>query len=54
MTDIFHPRTANLGAILEKPEQLFVSSAIQKATFIMNETGTKAAAANGIPFLFKL
>ncbi|CAH2107528.1 unnamed protein product [Euphydryas editha] len=48
VTAIFDPETADLRRILEKPEQLFVSSATQKATIIVNETGTKAAAANVI------
>lgn len=54
MREIFDSQTANLGAILKKPEQLFVSAAIQKATITVNERGTKAAAADGIPFWFKL
>ncbi|XP_046960653.1 zonadhesin-like [Vanessa cardui] len=48
VTGIFEPEKANLDGILEKSENMFVSSATQKATIIVTETGTKAAAANAL------
>nr|XP_026486009.1 uncharacterized protein LOC113393377 [Vanessa tameamea] len=48
VTGIFSPEKANLDGILEKSEKIFVSSATQKATIIVTETGTEAAAANAI------
>ncbi|XP_050343032.1 zonadhesin-like isoform X2 [Nymphalis io] len=48
VTAIFEPENANFSGILEKFQQIFVSSATQKSTIIVTETGTKAAAANAI------
>ncbi|XP_047526818.1 zonadhesin-like isoform X2 [Vanessa atalanta] len=48
VTGIFSPKEANLDGILETSQNIFVSSATQKATIIVTETGTEAAAANVI------
>ncbi|CAG9560280.1 unnamed protein product [Danaus chrysippus] len=46
--DIFDPSTAGISGILEKPEDIFVTSGIQKAKILLNETGTEAAAATAV------
>ncbi|XP_061377969.1 zonadhesin-like isoform X3 [Danaus plexippus] len=45
---IFDPSTAGISGILEKPEDIFVTSGIQKAKILLNETGTEAAAATAV------
>lgn len=44
---IFNSSSSDLSDILEYYEELYVTSAIQKAKIIVNEAGSEAAAANG-------
>ncbi|KAI8428544.1 hypothetical protein MSG28_007312, partial [Choristoneura fumiferana] len=44
---MFNPNDSGLSGILEKPEQVYVSEAVQKAYIKCDETGSEAAAANG-------
>ncbi|XP_050671433.1 antichymotrypsin-2-like [Leptidea sinapis] len=46
VTDIFNTNSTGLSGILQYPEYLYVSTAIQKAKIIVNELGSEAAAAN--------
>ncbi|XP_045764412.1 zonadhesin-like isoform X3 [Maniola jurtina] len=45
---LFDPNMASFTGILENPQPLYVSSATQKATVIVNESGSIAAAANAV------
>ncbi|XP_073951120.1 uncharacterized protein [Choristoneura fumiferana] len=45
---MFNPNDSGLSGILEKPEQVYVSEAVQKAYIKCDETGSEAAAANGV------
>ncbi|VVC96411.1 unnamed protein product [Leptidea sinapis] len=46
VTDIFNTNSTGLSGILQYPEYLYVSTAIQKAKIIVNELGSEATAAN--------
>ncbi|VVC96412.1 unnamed protein product [Leptidea sinapis] len=48
VTDIFNTNSTGLSGILQYPEYLYVSTAIQKAKIIVNELGSEATAANAI------
>ncbi|XP_038210492.1 antichymotrypsin-2-like [Zerene cesonia] len=46
VTEIFDPDTSDLTGILKQAQKLYVSSAVQKAKIIVNESGSEAAAGN--------
>ncbi|CAK1553520.1 unnamed protein product [Leptosia nina] len=48
VTAIFDYDNSDLSGILKHPEPLYVSSAMQKAKIIVNESGSEAAAGNAI------
>lgn len=51
VTDIFDENKSDLNGILENREKLAVTAAVQKANVKVDETGTEAAAANGMVFI---
>ncbi|CAG4937186.1 unnamed protein product [Colias eurytheme] len=46
VTEIFNPDTSDLTGIMKQDQKMYVSSALQKAKIIVNESGSEAAAGN--------